>query len=162
PDVGGKVREREVRLVADGRDDGRARGRDGAHDDLVVERPQVLRAAAAAAHDDDVAVGRGEAADRVRDVIRRAVALHARAAHEQTGLMSRATICTLLRAPYTVTRPRTSTSRPSSGRNFMWRLSPANMTAFSRAPSSFTSKYQWPDEASLKPETSPRTHTSIK
>ena len=52
--VGGEVGDREVDLVADGRDDWHRRGDDGSRDDFFVERPQVLDRAAAAADDDDV------------------------------------------------------------------------------------------------------------
>ena len=54
PLVARKVGEREVRLVADGRDDGNLRGVDGTHDGLLVEGPEVLHRAAATADDQHI------------------------------------------------------------------------------------------------------------
>ena len=52
--VGGEVAQRRVLLVADGRDDRHGAGGERADDGLVAEGQQVLEAAAAARHDDDV------------------------------------------------------------------------------------------------------------
>ena len=52
--VGDEVDQRPVGLVADGGDDRNAARGHGAHDDLLVEAPQVLEAAAAAGDDQHV------------------------------------------------------------------------------------------------------------
>ena len=79
-DVGGQVGERDVDLVADGRDGRDARRGDRPDDGFLVERPQVFEAAAAAADDQHVRRGlesvRG--ADAGDDLGDGAVALHAR------------------------------------------------------------------------------------
>ncbi len=82
--VGGMVDQRHVGLVADrGNERDRALG-GGPHHDLLVEAPQILDRAAAAGDDQHVRprdrpVGRQrvEAADRGRDLLGRALALHA-------------------------------------------------------------------------------------
>ena len=78
-DIRHKVRKRHVHLVADRRNDRNPRGGDRANNDLLVERPKVFQAAAAA--------GEHEAVDRQRQAISgfdgrsdlrgRPVALHA-------------------------------------------------------------------------------------
>ena len=54
PSVGGKVRQRRVRLMTDGRDHRNAGGIDRTHHGLFVERPQILGGAAAAPDDEHV------------------------------------------------------------------------------------------------------------
>ncbi len=49
---------------------------------------------------------------------------------------------------------------PSRGLKRTSRVSVFHTTARSCAPSSFSEKYQWPDGAILRFETSPSTHTS--
>ena len=55
--VGDEVGDRDVGFVADRRDDRHRHARDRARDDLLVERPQILDRAAAAADDHDVDAG---------------------------------------------------------------------------------------------------------
>ncbi len=62
PQIGDEIGDRDVGFVADRRDDRHRRQRDRARDDLLVERPEILDRAAAAADDDDVDAG--HAADR--------------------------------------------------------------------------------------------------
>ena len=79
PQVGNQVRQRDVHLVADGRDDRHRAGRDRPRHGLLVEGPQVFNRAAAAPDDDDVdAFDAPDVAERPRDVGRRGVALDAR------------------------------------------------------------------------------------
>ena len=53
-EIGDEVRDREVRLVADGRDDGNRGGADSPRNGFLVECPELLERAAAAAHDEHV------------------------------------------------------------------------------------------------------------
>ena len=64
-EVGGEVGDGEVGFMADGGDDGKARGGDGAGDALGVEGGQVFKRAAAAGEDDDVDEGWGVGAGGV-------------------------------------------------------------------------------------------------
>ncbi len=52
--LGDEVRDRDIDLVADGTDHRNRRSGDRAREHLLVERPQVLRRAAAPSDDDDV------------------------------------------------------------------------------------------------------------
>ena len=75
--VGDEVADREVGLVADAGHDRHARLEHGARDDLLVERPQVLdRAAAAATISTSTSARAFAGADRRRDLLRGALALH--------------------------------------------------------------------------------------
>ncbi len=70
--VGGIVDEGPVGLVADRRDQGDAAFSSGAHHDLLIEAPQVLKAAAATRHDEEIGAGEGAAFDeRIEAVDRR-------------------------------------------------------------------------------------------
>ena len=51
PHIGDQVRDREVHLMTDTRDDGRRHGVQRPGDDLLIERPQVLERPAAARED---------------------------------------------------------------------------------------------------------------
>ena len=82
--VGGEVDRRPVGLVADRRDHRKVGGRHRARQRLVVEAPQILQAAAASRHDDEVRTrqrpvsGQGvEPLDGVRDLRARRLALDA-------------------------------------------------------------------------------------
>src|SRR6266481_3477896 len=57
--VGDETRDREIDLVADRGDDGQSGSDDGARDTLLVERPEVLERAAAAADDQHLERGVG-------------------------------------------------------------------------------------------------------
>ncbi len=59
--VGGKIDQRPVGLVANGGNDRDPRCGDGADHRLIVEAPEVFKAAAAARHDQDVRTGQGAA-----------------------------------------------------------------------------------------------------
>ena len=83
-EIGGMVDERRVGLVPDRGDDRDRACRDGAHRHLFVEGPEILDRAAAARDDQKIgtrkraaAGDRVEAADRRRDLLRRAFPLHA-------------------------------------------------------------------------------------
>ena len=52
--VGDKIADREVGLVADGGDDGNLGGGDGARQAFIVEGEEIFERAAAARHDDDI------------------------------------------------------------------------------------------------------------
>ena len=56
PQIGGKVGDGEIGFMADAGHHRKPAGADGAGDDFLVERPEVLDAAAATAQDDRVAV----------------------------------------------------------------------------------------------------------
>ena len=64
------------------------------------------------------------------------------------------------RGGYTRRVPRARTFIPSRGLNLTSRASVRHTTARICAPSSLSEKYQWPDGAILRFETSPSTHTS--
>lgn len=85
--VGHPVGDGEVGLVTDAGDDGDAAARDGARDDLRVERPQVFEAPAAAHEQDEVDLGaRGERVERRGDLELGALPLHARGPdHDRYG-----------------------------------------------------------------------------
>ena len=81
--VGGEVDEGVVGFVADGGDEGDAAEGGGADDGFVVERHEVLEAAAAAGDDEDIGAGDGaaggdgvEASDGGGDFLGGAFALH--------------------------------------------------------------------------------------
>jgi len=78
-DVGDEIADREIGFVADARDDRQLRMKYGARDDLLVERPQVVERAAAAADDQHVDVRmRIRRPNRRRDFARGARTLHRR------------------------------------------------------------------------------------
>src|ERR1700736_1689674 len=52
--IGDEIRNREVRLVADARNDRNGRDRDSAGDALFIEAPQILKGAAATSENDHV------------------------------------------------------------------------------------------------------------
>ena len=84
--VGDEVGDRGVGLVADGGDDGHAAGEDRARDELVVERPELLDRAAAAAGDDHVDVAaRVELLDGADDAGDGVGALHGRRRKHDLG-----------------------------------------------------------------------------
>ena len=90
--VGGEVDQREVGFVTDGGDERNVRGSRGTHHDLLVEAPQILQAAAAARHDQQVrprdrATGRQriEAGDRRRHLRRAGLALDAHRPEQHAG-----------------------------------------------------------------------------
>src|SRR5262245_6395061 len=76
-EVGDEVGDREVHLVAHRRHHRYLRTGDGSRDDLLVESREIFDRPAAAADDDDVDIAqRVEIAERPRDVLGGAVALH--------------------------------------------------------------------------------------
>ena len=78
PEVGDEIGDGEVDLVADGRDDGHGRAGDGPGHGLLVEGPQVLDGAAAAADDEDLDTGpAAQGLDALDDLGRGALALDA-------------------------------------------------------------------------------------
>ena len=83
--VGDEVGDRDVGLVADGRDHRHRAAGDRARHDLLVERPEILDRSAAAPDDDDVDARRPCAIARepAGDVERGAFALHARRANHE-------------------------------------------------------------------------------
>ena len=84
--IGGQVGKRDIDLVANRRDDRQPRTRDGADHDLLVERPEVLEATAAARDHDHAGVrdpvGQLEGGD---DLLVRARSLNARRGDQELG-----------------------------------------------------------------------------
>ena len=87
--IGHKIGDGGVDLVADGADDGDLRGGDGPSDDLLVERPEVLQRAAAAANDQDFQpqslVAAVEFPDRSGDLACGGIPLHGNRIQEHFG-----------------------------------------------------------------------------
>ena len=76
--VGREVGDGEIGFMADAGNHGKAAGADGARHDFLVERPEILDAAAAAAQDDGIAVARGGQLQGGGDPVGSAFALHRR------------------------------------------------------------------------------------